>query len=108
MADTKISALTAVPSASAADIFAVVQGGVTKSETLAQLMQTLSSTSITVTYIIPSNISATNLAVATILSATAISVGTLTSGTVSVGAGASGTYSSGDLVISNGIVTTIP
>ena len=49
MADTKISALTAVPSASAADIFAVVQGGVTMRETLAQAQATVSATNIAAT-----------------------------------------------------------
>ena len=116
MADTKISALTAVPSASAADIFAVVQGGVTKSETLAQLMQALSATSLTVTYAIPVSASATALNSSS-LSAVTCSLTYLTTlsitaatvlGTVVATGGASGTYSSGDLVISNGIVTTIP
>ena len=147
MADTKISALTAVPSSSAADIFAVVQGGATKKETLAQLqavtsathlavsgsctaiqfsgtnitanyivIPAISGTNITVTYALPTNVSATALNTAslsavtcslTYLTTLSITAGTVL-GTVVATGGASGTYSSGDLVITNGIVTTIP
>ena len=105
MADTKISALTAVPSASAADIFAVVQGGVTLRETLAQAQATISATNIAAT----GSLSAAHVNVTSSLTAVAINAtSSITAGSVSVGAGASGTYSSGNLTISNGIVTAIP
>ena len=102
MADTKISALTAVPSSSAADIFAVVQGGVTLKETLAQAQATVSSTHLAVSGSCTAiQFSGTYITVLSITASTVI-------GTILATGGASGTYSSGDLVITNGIVTTIP
>lgn len=105
MADTKISDLSAVPSASAADVFVVVQGGTTQKETLAQLVDSISGTHLAVT----GSFSAAHANFTSSLTAVAINAtSSITAGAVSVGSGATGAYSSGELTISNGIVTAIP
>ena len=70
MADVKISALTAVPSSSAADIFVVVQGGVTLKETLAQSQVVISGTNFAVTESATAiSLSSTNFTSTTVVSA---------------------------------------
>ena len=113
MADVKISALTAVPSSSAADIFVVVQGGVTLKETLAQSQVVISGTNFAVTKsataislsstdFTSTTVTATNMAVTSTLTALGISFTNLEVTAVS----ATNLATTNVLAAGNGVTTT--